>query len=64
MDQSTFNPADERARIIAEKLMRGRQRVAAQKGENDVSMFSQYLSVVTVGIQSMSLNDAMNLTIY
>ena len=64
MDQSTFNPADEQARIIAEKLMRGRQRVAAQKGESDVSMFSQYLSIVTVGIASMSLQDAMELTMY
>ncbi len=64
MDQSTFNPADEQARIIAEKLMRGRARVAAQKGESDVSVFSQYLSIVTVGIASMSLQHAMELTIY
>lgn len=64
MDQQTFNPADEKARVIAEKLMRGRQRVAAQKGEANVSIFSQYLSIVTVGVGSMSLNDAMNLTMY
>ena len=31
MDQQAFNPADAKAREIAEKLMRGRQRVAAQK---------------------------------
>ena len=64
MDQQTFNPADEQARIIAEKLMRGRQRVAAQKGETNISIFSQYLSIVTVGLNSMSLNDAMSLTMY
>lgn len=64
MDQQAFNPADEQARIIAEKLMRGRQRVAAQKGESDVSIFTQYLSIITVGIPSMSLQDAMDLTIY
>ena len=64
MDQQTFNPADEQARIIAEKLMRGRQRVAAQKGETNVSIFSQYLSTIIVGIPSMSLQDAMNLTMY
>ena len=64
MDQQTFNPADEQARIIAEKLMRGRQRVAAQKGESNISIFSQYLSTITVGIASMSLQDAMELTIY
>ena len=35
MDQQTFNPANEKAREIAEKLMRGRQRVAAQKGSSN-----------------------------
>ena len=64
MDQQTFNPADAQARAIAEKLMRGRQRVAAQKGETNVSIFSQYLSTITVGIPSMSLQDAMDLTMY
>ena len=64
MDQQTFNPADEQARIIAEKLMRGRQRVAAQKGETNMSIFSQYLSIITVGLNSMSLLEAMNLTMY
>ena len=64
MDQQTFNPADEQARIIAEKLMRGRQRVAAQKGESNTSIFSQYLSTITVGLNSMSLQDTMDLTIY
>ena len=64
MDQQAFNPADEQARIIAEKLMRGRQRVAAQKGEANTSIFSQYLSILTVGLHSMPLTSAMNLTIY
>ena len=64
MDQQTFNPADEQARIIAEKLMRGRQRVAAQKGETNTSILSQYLSVITVGLNSMSLQEAMDLTMY
>ena len=64
MDQSTFNPADAKAREIAEKLMRGRQRVAAQKGETNTSIFSQYLSIITVGLHSMSLQDATELTMF
>ena len=63
-DQSTFNPADEKARQIVEKLMRGRQRVAEQKGEANSSAFGRYLSILTIGINSMSLSDAMNLTMY
>ena len=64
MDQQTFNPADAKAREIAEKLMRGRQRVAAQKGTSNTSIFSQYLSVLTVGLGSMSLLDCMELTMF
>lgn len=64
MDQQTFNPVDSKAREIAEKLMRGRQRVAAQKGESNSSIFSQYLSTITVGIPSMSLQNTMDLTMY
>ena len=45
--------------------MRGRQRAAEQNAKSDGgSTLAQYLSVITVGISSMSLNDAMNLTIY
>ena len=64
MDQHSFNPANSKAREIAEKLMRGRQRVAAEKGTNNTSIFSQYLSILTVGLGSMSLQDAMNLTMF
>lgn len=64
MDQTAFNPADKKAQEIAQKLMRGRQRVAAQKGGANTSVFSQYLSILTVGLHSMSLHDLLNCTMY
>ena len=64
MDQATFNPVNAKARDIAEKLMRGRARVAAEKGQSNSSIFSQYLSMLVVGLGSMSLQDATNLTMY
>lgn len=64
MDQHSFNPANEQARKIAEKLMRGRQIASAQKGENNASTFGQYISILTVGLNSMSLQDVVNLTMY
>ena len=64
MDQTTFNPVDNKAREIAEKLMRGRQRVAEQKGQSNISVFTQYLSILTIGLNSMSLSDLRELTIY
>lgn len=64
MDQQNFNPVNAEAKRIADKLMRGRQRVAAQKGESNTSLFTQYLSTLTVGLNSMSLADAMDLTMF
>ena len=64
MDQQAFNPANDKAREIAQKLMRGRQRVAAQNGNSNVSVFSQYMSILTIGLCSMSLQDLTNLTMF
>lgn len=62
--QAGFNPANDKAREIAEKLMRGRQRVAEKNGSANTSVFSQYLSILTVGLSSMSLQELMELTIF
>lgn len=51
MDQQAFNPVDDKAREIAQKLMRGRQRVAAQKGDNDSCVFTQYISILSIGLR-------------
>lgn len=66
-DQASFNPGNDAAKKIADKLMRARERVAKQKAaENNGSgsTFSQYVSTLTVGIASMSLQDCLNLTMY
>lgn len=65
-DQSSFNPQGQKAKEIANKLMKARQRVAAQKAEKqgDGSVFAQYISTLTVGLGSMSLNDCIELTMY
>lgn len=64
MDQQAFNPVDDKAREIAQKLMRGRQRVAAQNGGGNQSTFSRYLSILTVGLDSMSLHDLIGCTMF
>ena len=62
--QDNFNPANAAAKKIADKLMKARARVAAEKNPNGGSMFAQYISTLTVGVSSMSLRDVLNLTIY
>ena len=64
MEMQSFNPQGRKAKEIAEKLMRARQRVAAQKAENGGSIFAQYISILTVGLNSMSIEDCKKLTMY
>ena len=64
MSHDSYNPQGDKAKEIAAKLMRGRQRIAAEKGEDNSSSLTQYTSVLTVGLNSMSLNDVMNMTMY
>lgn len=62
--QEQYNPTDKKAREIAQKLMKARQKVAKLKAtENSGSMFTQYLSVLTIGT-SLTLKEAMELTMY
>lgn len=64
MDQSAFNPADARSREIAQKLMRGRQRVAAQQGSGTQgSVFGRYISILTIGAH-VDIIHLMKLTPY
>ena len=65
-DQQTFNPGNAKAKAIADKLMKARQKVAAAKAveQGDASSLGQYLSILTVGLGSMSLQDCLKLTIY
>ena len=62
--QMRFNPANAKAKEIADKIMRGRKRVAELNGSANASIFSQYLSILTIGLSSMSLQDLMNLTMF
>ena len=62
--KDSFNPANDAAKEIAKKLMRGRQRVAAQKGDTGGSILGRYLSVLTIGLGAMSLRDLIDCTMY
>lgn len=65
-ESQDFNPANQRAMEIAKKLMKGRQKVAQERAEKegDSSIISQYISILTIGLHSMGLQDIMGLTLY
>ena len=50
MTQQAFNPKGKKAKEIAEKLMKGRERIAAENGTDHASIFSQYISILETGL--------------
>ena len=65
-DSASFNPANKKAKEIADKLMKARQKVAQLKAQEggEGSALAQYISTLTVGLNSMSLADCLDLTMY
>ena len=63
MDQQSFNPQGSKAQEIAQKLMRGRDRIAKEKGGSNASVLSQYVSILSVGL-GINMLDLINLTMF
>lgn len=63
-ENATYNPKGKKAAEIAAKLMRGRARAAADKQHSPDGVLGRYVSILTVGLSSMSLDDCLNLTVY
>lgn len=61
---SSFKPANDAAAKIAAKLMKGRSRAAQTRGESEGGILSRYVSILTIGLNSMSLENCLNLTVY
>lgn len=62
-----FNPVGDKAREIAEKIKRGRAKVAALKGEDseqEISILSRYVSGLSIGTNSLDINKILDLTLY
>lgn len=64
-DADVFKPSGAKAQKIARKMLKNRQKVAQLKAkENGGSVLSKYLSIITIGVSSMRLQDCCELTLY
>lgn len=63
MDQTAFNPQGEKAREIAKKLQRGRDRIAAERNDANSSIFTQYVSTLSIGLR-IPLQQMLELTMF
>lgn len=61
-----YKPANKAAQAIADKLMAGRKKVADIKNKEggNESVLTRYVSILTIGTNSMNLRDCCNLTLF
>lgn len=62
-DNITYNPANEAARRIADRIMETRLKVAATKSKEQGSIIARYVSILTVGLHT-SVQTINNMTFY
>ena len=58
-----YNPGNTKAKEIAEKIKKGKERVAAQRADTQGSIISQYLSTLAVGLH-YPISELINLTLF
>lgn len=61
--EEDFNPANEAAAKIAEKIKRSRAKVAHLKGDDVGSVYARYISTLAVGLR-ISIDVLINYTVY
>ena len=61
--EDDFNPANEQAAKIAEKIKKGKAKIAHLKGDDVGSIYARYISTLAVGLK-ISINELKNHTIY
>ena len=61
--EEDFNPANAQAAKIAEKIKKGKAKVAKLKGDTVGSIYARYISSLAVGLQ-LPLKDLLDCTVY
>ena len=63
-DSEKFNPADDLARKIADKIKKGKEKKQKSGQKLDkISIYSQYISILSVGLKK-DMNELLNYTVY
>lgn len=61
--EQLFNPKGDRAKGIAEKIMKGREKAASQRGTDSESVLARYCSILAVGL-GLDIKILTHYTIY
>lgn len=59
-----FDPIDSMASKIAEKLRKRKEKLSGQKPQQSDPIFSNFISILTVGSNSLNISDCLNMTVF
>lgn len=62
--EEEFKPVNDIAERIAEKLRKRKEKLAGQKNAPEQAIFSNFISILTIGSNSLSISDCLNLTVF
>lgn len=64
--QEEFNPSDDKAKAIADKIQKAREKVRHSKGESKEKTYilANYISSLGIGTNALNILDAVKLTVY
>jgi hypothetical protein len=63
-EKEDYNPINDAAAAIAEKLKKAKEKLNQEKGKKGESILSNFISILAVGLNSLNMDDILNLTIY
>jgi hypothetical protein len=61
---SDYNPANEAARKIAEKLNKRKYLLSNKEEKKDASIFTNLISILAIGSNSLNISECLNLTVF
>lgn len=61
---SDYNPANEAARKIADKLNKRKYLLSENKEKSEGSIFTNLISVLVIGSNSLNISECLNLTVF
>jgi hypothetical protein len=61
---SDLNPANKLAQEIADKLKKRQQQLSAESPKQQSDIFSDLISILSIGTNALSIEDCLNLTVF
>ena len=61
---NNYNPANDRAKKIADKLNKRKEKLSKNNNKSENNIFSNIISILVIGSKSLSISECLNMTVY